>query len=90
MGLQTVEILMDVEAHFGIEVPDAVASNCMTAADLQRVIVDLLALKGRPRSAALDAEVYADLLRISARVTGADPSTIRPESRWVGDVTKHG
>jgi hypothetical protein len=90
MGLETVEIVMDVEDHFGISVPDEVASKCETAADLQKVIIDLLVAKGRPRSAELESEVFRDLVKISADVTGNDPATIRPESRWVGDVTKYG
>ena len=90
MGLETVEIVMEVEEHFGISVPDEAASNCITVADFQKVVVDLLAAKGRQRSPALDAEVLRELVRISAEVTGIDPATIRPESHWVGDVTKYG
>lgn len=90
MGLETVEIVMEVERHFGISVPDAVASNCVTVAEFQKVIVDLLVARGRERSAELEAEVFRELVRISAEVTGGDPATIHPESRWVGDVTMHG
>jgi len=90
MGLETVEIIMEVEDHFAISVPDEVASSCVTVADLQRVVVDLLVESGRQRSAGLEAEVLRELVRISAKVTGNDPATIRPESRWVGDVTTHG
>jgi hypothetical protein len=90
MGLETVEIIMDAEEHFGISVPDEVASACITVADFQKAIVDLLVAKGRERSPALEAEVLRDLIKISADVTGNDPATIRPESRWVGDVTKYG
>jgi hypothetical protein len=90
MGLQTLEIVMDVEKHFGISVPDEAASNCITVADFRKVIVDMLVEKGRAHSEELEAEVLRDLIKISAEVTGNDPATIRPESRWVGDVTKYG
>ncbi|MBX3354250.1 MAG: hypothetical protein KF724_00955 [Phycisphaeraceae bacterium] len=90
MGLETVEILLHVEDHFGITVPGEVASKCETVGDLQRVIVQLLVAKGRPRSAELEAEALRDIVMISAKVTGNDPITFRPESRWVGDVTKYG
>ena len=90
MGLETTEIVMEIEDHFGISVPDEVASNCLTVADLQKVVVDLPVAKGRRRSPELDAEVLRELIRISAEITGTDPATIRPESRWVGDVTMYG
>jgi hypothetical protein len=90
MGLETVEIIMEVERRFGISVPDEVALNCITVADLQRVVTDHLVAKSRQRSPELDAEVLRELIRISAEITGNDPATIRPDSRWVGDVTTHG
>ena len=90
MGLETVEILMEVEDRFGVSVPDEVASNCVTVADLQRVLVDLLVRKGRARSADLDDEVYRDLVRIIVDQTGLKASEVRPESKWVGDVTDYG
>jgi hypothetical protein len=86
MGLETVEIVMEVEDHFGISVSDEAASNCITVADLQKVVVDLLVARGRQRA----PELLRELVRISAEVTGNDPVTIRPESRWVGDVTMYG
>ena len=90
MGLETVEILMEVEDHFDVSVPDEVAANCVTVADLQRVLVDLLVRKGRARPADLDDEVYRDLVRIIVDQTGLKASEVRPESKWVGDVTDYG
>ena len=46
MGLEAVEIVMKVEEHFGVSVPDEVASNFITVADLQREVEDLLVRKG--------------------------------------------
>ncbi len=90
MGLETVEFILNVEAHFRVDLPEDVASNCTTAADLQRCIVDLLVRKGRPPSADLEAEVYADLVNIIVGFTDMKASDIRPESRWVEDVTRYG
>lgn len=90
MGLQTVEIVLEVEDHFGISLPDEMASKCVTVVDLQKIVVELLVAKRRQRSPELDAEVLRESIRISAEITGNDPATIRPESRWVGDVTKYG
>jgi hypothetical protein len=90
IGLETVEILMEAERHFGITIPDPSASNCLTVAELQKLILRLLADKGTPPSTDLAEQVLRDLVCISAEVTGDDPSRITPESRSVGDVTKYG
>jgi acyl carrier protein len=90
MGLETVEIVIEIQDHFAISLPDAVASKCETVTDLQKVVVELLVQEGRTRSRELDSEVFRDLVKISADVTGNDPATIRPESRWLGDITKYG
>ncbi len=39
MGLDSVELLMNVEAHFGLEIPDADASAMQTVGDLHAYIV---------------------------------------------------
>ena len=35
MGLDSVEIIMDIEDHFGIEITDAEAARCGRVGDLQ-------------------------------------------------------
>lgn len=90
MGLDTVEILMEVEEDFGISVPDSVASNCITVRDLQVVIIDLLVAKGRERWPELEQEVWMGLVTIVTEQMGMDTEAVRPESRWVGDITKYG
>jgi acyl carrier protein len=83
MGLDAVEIVMEVEDHFGVSVPDEVASRCITVADLQRAIISLLVAKGQPRSTDLEVEVYRHLVNIIVDQTGMNAADIRPESRWV-------
>jgi len=34
MGLETVELLMDIEDHFGVSIPDEDASRCITVGDI--------------------------------------------------------
>jgi hypothetical protein len=87
MGLDTVEILIEVERHFGVEIDDDTASKCITVGDLQDVVVNLLVQKGRPRSTELRDEVFHALVQISVDQMGIDPAEVRPESRWTGDVT---
>jgi hypothetical protein len=87
MGLETVAMLMRVEEHFDISVPDEVAFKCLTVADLQRVIIELLVAKNRQFS---EAQVYSDLVKIIVDETGIPVTDIRPSSRWVGDITRYG
>lgn len=87
MGLDSVEIVMEVEKDFGIVVPDELASNCITVRDFQLVIMDLLVAKGRERSADLEQEVWKGLVTIVTQQMQIKPDTIRPESRWIGEIT---
>lgn len=89
MGLETVDIIMDMEDHFHVQVPDAVFSRCVTVADLQRVIMDLLASQGREQGEALQHEVWQGMMSILAK-QGYPVDRIRPESTWVGDITPYG
>ncbi|HEY1923214.1 MAG TPA: acyl carrier protein [Tepidisphaeraceae bacterium] len=90
MGLEAVEIIMDVEDHFKVSVPDSVASKCLTVADLQRELILLLQQQGRQPSEELDREVYEGIVAIVVKQTGIPTSKIKPESRWIGDITKYG
>ena len=89
MGLETVEILMGMEDYFHLQIPDAAASACITVADLQRVIVDLLVSQGRPRDEQLSAEVWKGMVAVLAK-NRVPIEPIRPESTWIGDITKYG
>ena len=90
MGLQTVEIIMEVEDRFGIDVADEVASTCLTVGDLQRAVVDRLVADGRVRTPALNSEVFNALVGIIVDCTGLAPAEVYPHSRWIGDITKYG
>jgi hypothetical protein len=87
MGLDSVEILLEVEERFGVQISDDVALKCVTVADLQAVVVDLLVQQGRTRSSELQDEVFKGLVEISVEQMGINPAKVRPESRWVGDIT---
>ena len=89
MGLETVEIVMQIEDEFDISIPDQVASNCLTV-DTHRVIVDILVAKGAVRSRELEADVWQRLVRILTEQLRMRPEVVRPESRWVPDICEHG
>jgi hypothetical protein len=90
MGLETVEILMEIEDEFDISIPDHIAYNAVTVGDTHRIIVDMLVAKGAVRSAELEADAWQRLVKIVTAQVGMKPQAVRPESRWIPDITKHG
>jgi acyl carrier protein len=47
MGLDTVELVLAVEEHFGVEIPDEEASKLLTVGMLQAWVVSELENQGR-------------------------------------------
>lgn len=90
MGLEGVEILMEIEDEFDISIPDQVASNSPTVGDTHRVIVDMLVAKGAVRSPELEADAWQRLVMIVTGQMGMKPEDVRSESRWIPDITKYG
>ena len=90
MGLDTVELLMEIEDEFDISIPDQVVSNSLTVGDTHRVIVDMLVAKGAMRSPALEADAWQRLVEIVTEQMRMKPEVVRPESRWIPDITKYG
>ena len=90
MGLDTVEIVMEIEREFGISVPDDRAESSRTVGDTSSMIVELLVAKGRTRSAELEREVWERLVTIVAEQMRISRTEVRPESTWVGDITRYG
>ena len=90
MGLDTVEIIMNIEARFKIHSPDEAASRCDTVAELQNEVVALLRQQRRESGERLQREVYDGIVAEIVNVTGAPSSKIKPELRWVGDITEDG
>jgi acyl carrier protein len=90
VGLELVEIVMDLEDHFAISLPDDVVSRCNTVADLQQAILRVLVAGGTVPSAELDDRVFEGLVRVIAKRMRLDPAQICPDSTLVGDITADG
>ena len=88
MGLETVEILVDIEDHFHVSLPDDEASACITVADLQKLVIRELS-QGQSENAELHQVVWNGILTVLVK-NGYSVEKIRPESKWVGDITIHG
>lgn len=50
MGLDSVELVMEFEEQFGIDIPDADAEKLQTVGDVTDYVTTRLAAEGRPRA----------------------------------------
>ena len=88
MGLETVELLMDIEDHFHVRLPDDDASDCITVGDLQNLLVRELS-GGRPETPELRTAVWTGTLKVLKK-HGHPAEKVRPESKWIGDIAANG
>ena len=84
MGLDTVELVMAVEKHFQVRIPDKEAATLVTVRMLHRWVVGELQRLGR---APIDADrVYIELRDVIVDQTGVDPSKVVPDASFVNDL----
>lgn len=83
MGLDSVELVMNTEEHFGIEIPDHVAATLFTVGDLHGFVVAELSRAGRPRSPEV---VFAELRDLICDQLGIEPERVVPTARFVQDL----
>ena len=77
MGLDSVELIMDVEEHFDIQIDNETAGRISTLGDLEAVVVRL----------ASDADqVWPRLKRVVAESTGHQESMLDRSQRIVEDL----
>ena len=83
MGLDTVELVLAVEEHFNVEIPDAEASRLVTVGMLQAWLVNELQRLGR----APDLErTFSELKELICRHAGVGPEQVVPGARFVKDL----
>ena len=83
MGLDTVELVMEIEKTFGISIPDADAATLYTVADLQGYIVTARTAVGRPVAA---DQAWTALCDILEHRHGIRRTKITPKARIVADL----
>ena len=87
MGLDIVEMVMEVESVFGVEIPDAVAERLRTVGDLYDYVRDQVAPGGVPDGAGPYAgELWERYLDVVARETGVPRARLRPGASFVADL----
>jgi acyl carrier protein len=83
MGLDSVELVMNAEEHFGIEVPDDVAETLFTVGDLHGFIVAELNRIGRPQNPEI---VFVQLRQLICDQFGVTPERVVAEAGIVKDL----
>ena len=88
MGLDSVELLMEVEREWDLEIPDAAADRLATVGDLYWLVLDGLSARARATGAPAPdpPQVWARLVAIIARELGVEPGRVRPEASFRGDL----
>ncbi len=83
MGLDSVQILIDIEEEFQIEISDGEAEHLETAGQL----FDLVREKAGISPALVDTHlVWQRLVKIITGITGTPVERIRPSSRFIEDL----
>lgn len=87
MGLDIVELVMEVEAEFRVDIPDEDASRLGTVGALydyvaRRLDPGLIDSRGGPYS----GELWERYLDVVERESGAPRIELRPEARFVQDL----
>ena len=84
MGLDSVELVMSVEEHFNIEIPDDIAGTLVTVGSLHVFVVSELQRLGR-NSVNADT-VFEELRELICYQLGIKPERVVPEARFVQDL----
>ncbi|MBB6092910.1 acyl carrier protein [Povalibacter uvarum] len=84
MGLDTVELVMAVEDHFQIEIPDDIATTLDTVGLLHKFLVSQL--QRRSLLPVDRARVFCELRDIICRQSGVEPEKVVPEAYFVRDL----
>jgi acyl carrier protein len=83
MGLDTVEIVLAVEAEFNLKISDADAQKMQRVGYMHDFVVETL----RKRDEAVDeADVWKRIVTIIVDQLGVNPEDITPSTRFVEDL----
>ena len=83
VGLDTVELVIDVENAFAISIPDIDAGRLHTVGDLQRYVVAARAQMGQPLA---PEDVWSQLCDILEHRYAITRKAITPQARIVADL----
>lgn len=84
MGLESVELVMAVEEHFGISIPDEDASTLDTVGKLHIWVVNELRRLRRPTVPS--TVVFDEIRELICHQLGVSPERVVPDARFVQDL----
>jgi len=83
MGLDTVEIVMDFEKEFEIEISDDAAGKMMTLRDVRDFVLMEYQRLGRPAN---PDEIFHRIRTVTANFTTIKPEKIGLDARFIDDL----
>ena len=84
MGLDTVDLVMAVEEHFQIEIPDEIAATLETVGLLHKFVV--VQIQRRSLLRVDEAAVFSELKEIICDQAGVLPDEVVPNAYFVKDL----
>jgi acyl carrier protein len=90
MGLDIVEMVIAIEQRFQLRFPDELATRLLTVGQTRDEVVRVLVARGKLDTALLRASVWDALVQIIVEQMRLEPEDIRPESRWIPDISDTG
>lgn len=78
MGLDTVELVLDIEERFGISLPDEECQNVVTVEDCYQLVLSKLD-KADPTKCLTSATFYR-IRKVIADILGVDKRTLKPDT----------
>jgi acyl carrier protein len=85
MGLDTVELVYEIESAFGIQIEDSVAAKIYTVQDMHNVVFELVQAKGNPENLSRQEQELRTLGIISDKA-GLDMHEIMPWKSFTNDL----
>lgn len=85
MGLDQVELIMEIEEHFGIDIPNEVAGVIYTVGDLTDWVQGAVRAD-QPGSSWTAAQVESDVKTIVAEELGANRESLHRGTRFIEDL----
>ena len=85
MGLDTVDLLITVEKHFGISIPDQEAETITTVGDYYRVVWEHMQ-RDPVKALVPRREIEATINRIIVDFAGLDPREVSAEKSITTDL----
>ena len=83
MGLDSVELVMEAEEHFEIEIANSEAEAIGTVGELRDLVCKKLIANGQRANPEV---ILNEVIDITSKITGIKKSTIGPNSRFIEDL----